>query len=215
MTSRIIRWFSIVLITWLINLVSIVGLTQIVLSFTPFESIPPSKLGNVTCDNYVEKMLIGCIVAPIVEELIFRYPINLTHRAIILYVPIGLIAISSFLFDHSMLSRYSMAVMAIYYIAAFGFKLVNIDSLQSPSYATQRRVVVISIVSSALFSWSHHLATDFSLKYSYLILLPHFVSGILLCFVRLKFGLSYTIATHILHNSILIMLALSIVLGNC
>ena len=206
----------IVLGFWAANFLMIIVLTSAVGTIIGISEIPASNLSTIDCNNYAYKAFIGGIVSPVIEELIFRFPAKLSLRNFALWLPVGIITIASFVFNFSMLSPYCLLACCMYHLG-----LILTPNLRRVLHRTKRTskflTILTAILLSLLFAYSHYvsLGAEIFLNNLYLLLIPYFASGLVLSLVRLKYGLRYSIAVHLLHNTVIIGFSLAVLLQDC
>jgi|GEM_PF-3447279 len=198
---------SIVLLTYLCFF-SFYLLLQVIDLF--FESIDFSKLKEFKSksdfdfeeNSFWHKAISALLLAPLIEELVFREPLKLSKKNII--IPklflissiIGLIIKRKFIF-------YLLIVYSIYLLLLFYF-------LQKPE---KKNIVKLNvIITSILFGYLHIYTFDkVDIAYWYLYLhkvIPLAIFGFFLAKIRLKLNTYWSILGHTVFNSIPFILSI-------
>lgn len=129
-------------------------------------------------------LITGISVKPFIEEMIFRLHLRIDKN-----VPIQLLIGMSSILGHNtqekvkgfIRQRWIQNYSYIFYLSAFVFAMIHISN-----YEFSAKILIISPI----------------------ILMPQFIIGLLLGFLRVKFGLMWGFYLHSLHN--LIFLSISI-----
>jgi len=158
--------------------------------------------------------VLAIIVAPTLEELIFRYPLK--HK---LFLTMLLTFIDMFIIYGVLqwLGFYKLSIIAPFSLAIFSLILLaQSENLQIEWDATVDRLYpMLFLLVATIFAFVHmfnYAAGSFPWYVTPLLVFPQFVIGLVLGFVRLRIGLWGSIYMHALNNSIP-MLAL-ILYGN-
>ena len=176
------------------------------ISFFNFENINTSSGGLEFYKNKWFLYLIPCLLVPITEELSCR--LFLKKSLINSYISLSLITfILILLFQNRKIYTLDWYVLNtlvfsfIIWMSLFSFKkyLANIKIADRTIFYT----------SAALFSLLHLSNYSFQInelpKYLFLII-PQFFSGLLYGYIRIKNGMIYSILSHSIHNTILMLI---------
>jgi hypothetical protein len=154
------------------------------------------------------------VFAPIIEEIIFRLPLNTKGWSISLSIGFLLYSCLGFkIFYFNFLSIYSYLK-----IVSFLIILPLIINWLFTKYNLQQRIIqhyklffYLMIVVFALAHISNYAPIDYRYIYIYpIFVLPQFVMGLTLGYIRNKFGLPYSILLHSVINlpgSLLILIS--------
>ena len=158
--------------------------------------------------------IFGVILAPIIEELSFRYPLKYTQNAL----SIGLIffTISAFFTNQTVISghhnmsffiqrlmnpnflRFLLAILLIYFVTRF--EKVNVFL----SNIWDKYLTVIIYLLAAYFAYEHFPMPKTAKNLIWIppLILPYFISALYFSYIRLKFNLLYCILLHTIGNLI-------------
>lgn len=147
------------------------------------------------------KLLFICLIMPIIEELAFRLPLDISKNNLI----ISIVCLNMFLFiltkkhlsDMSSIYKYGM------YITVLGLSLYfAIQNYQSILIVLQKNFVTYLHIISISFCLVHYGNFDFTTKSitPYFLMFLIFVNGYYYGYTRLRFGISYAIFIHMFHN---------------
>lgn len=148
------------------------------------------------------------LFAPLIEELIFRLPLRIKRNNFIPFIFLGIL-ISGL----SIIHKYYEPVIILYLIPVFLFGIAftlnfNKKSYQSISHLFKSNYKLYFYSFTILFALIHIGNYKFSwqvLFFAPLLVLPQFILGFLIGFMRLKFGLTWGIFLHAIHNTIYIL----------
>ena len=176
------------------------------ISFFEFENIKTSTDGLEFYKNKWFLYLIPCLLVPVVEELSCR--LFLKKSLINSYISLSLITfISILLFQNRKIYALDWYVLNtlvfsfVIWISLFSFRkyLANIK-------IADRTIFYASVV---LFSLLHLSNYSFQInelpKYLFLII-PQLFSGLLYGYIRITNGITYSILSHSIHNTILMFI---------
>ncbi len=175
----------------------------------------PDNVNN-TLEPGWQTIVLIVVLAPVLEEIAFRS--WLTGRpaiiAVVAVLVIGLAAVPaiiSFGLEGSQPTMgASIAMMASFALAIVGAPLVGLALLKRPTPNLFRRTFPLFFWASTLaFALVHLLNyTEGSLAVLLPLVLPQFVLGAMLGYLRVHHGLVPAIALHAFHNGILFSLAM-------
>jgi uncharacterized protein len=143
-------------------------------------------------DNKLLVIILAIVIAPILEEAIFRYHLNLQKNAIILGLGLSVLAISQY--------WYLVVSFMVYLI--YLFVRVNQGNPLSLS-----KVVYLSSVFFALVHMGNFRDFDFLGNFYWVpfLVAAQFFLGMLLSFIRLHYGLGRAMIFHGVYNAILVV----------
>ncbi len=148
------------------------------------------------------------IFAPFIEELIFRLPLRIKRNNFIPFIFIGILFVGL-----SIIHKYFGSVMILYLIPLFLFGIAftlnfNKKSFQSISHLFKSNYKVYFYSFTILFALIHIANYKFSWQivfFAPLLVLPQFIGGFLMGFMRIRFGLLWGFFLHALHNTIYVL----------
>lgn len=143
-------------------------------------------------ENKLLVIILAIIVAPFLEEVIFRYHLNLKKNAIIISLILSVMVISEYWY---------LVVSFMVYLVYLYFR-VNKDMPISIKWA-----VFISSFFFALVHMGNFKDFDFLSNFYWIPLLVavQFFIGLILSFIRLHYGLTMAIIFHATYNAILVI----------
>lgn len=158
---------------------------------------------------------------PIIEEIINRLWLKFNQY----YLPIStslFVFLFSFvfIFDNDINSLFLMPldVLMSFFISLLVFiiiKKIVFKNINKIIFIYNKYILELVFLSSLIFSFLHlsmyNFATTNSVYFIPVFLLPYFVAGVLLSYIRLKMGLVSVLIFHILHNSLFISLKIFLV----
>ena len=192
----------------LINILLLAVVIYFIHSIVGQDSIPASPLSSINSDNLFKKILMGALIAPIIEEIAFRLHLSANKRDILLSVLFGSAISISQVSSFPILSPYpiiiGVALTAVLYALAFS----NLSIFKNFSRFYKKNLLTFILISTLIFSFLHIADYNNFQKYgiTYTVyMLPSFTMGVLLCITRIKCGISYSILFHCTHNSLLLV----------
>ena len=176
------------------------------ISFFNFENINTSSGGLEFYKNKWFLYLIPCLLVPITEELSCR--LFLKKSLINSYISFSLITFILIL----LFQNRKIYTLDWYVLNTLVFSFVIWTSLFSfKKYLANIKIAdrTIFYTSAVLFSLLHLSNYSFQVnelpKYLFLII-PQFFSGLLYGYIRIKNGITYSILSHSIHNTILMLI---------
>jgi len=175
------------LVTFLITITTF--LSRFILSYFNLEI---TQIGFP--EKNISYFLMGVILAPVLEEFIFRAPLKFTKRNLWFFCIGYIYLVSRFIYKSN--SIYGV-------IGILSLTLVLIYLYKYRVYKTHFKLNVIIYLSALIFSAIHFQNLDFdytstigALTYAF----PIFFGGLVLSYLRLKYSLLAAIIFHSLHN---------------
>lgn len=165
--------------------------------FTLFHFDVKLKSINIISQKFgiIYTLIISTIIAPLIEEFIFRYPLVNINKRLLLSIILGIIfSINKvYLFDFNVFNL-TITLTILSFVIFFRDFLLNKINIHN-----------ISFISALLFGF-YHIRMIENDNYFFLILalyiIPKIVLGIHLNLIRRKYGMKYNIAVHIFINTI-------------
>ena len=154
-------------------------------------------------DTYsgIYQFLILAFITPIIEELTFRLGLKFTKLNFIVMICGFTYLISKLIFE----LHWSYTLIVIAFIAVILAVLLKQQLLERlASFWKNNRLVVFYFLLTS-FSIAHILNYETSiatLLYVPLLVLPHFLAGLVFSYARLKSGIVLSISLHILNNGL-------------
>lgn len=164
------------------------------------------NLGHLQFDpeNPIKAILIGIVFAPIFEEIFFRSLLKYTKRNIILFLTsvIILIAYSTYKSKIEFVLFLSSVFIGILSLSMF----LNRDSVErfissKFKYFFYASVIFFGLIHAANFTGNIYVIIGFSL----ILGSPQIVLGLILGYIRMNYGLIYSILFHIIVNTTLLL----------
>lgn len=139
---------------------------------------------------YLNIILFG----PIKEELIFRNMFFKKKNLIVLTIALGL-ACLGFTFEKlGLIVNITMLLVFIYFLRFDNFKEIQYTKIN-----------IFLIVFSSFLFWVFHFWNYDEINTCVVISTsPIFIIGIMLCYIRVKYGLFYAALIHALHNALVV-----------
>lgn len=150
----------------------------------------------------LSKIFLICLFAPIIEELIFRLPLVINKSNII----ISLSCLT--LFIYFFLKKYFINYEYLRYIFVFTFFIVSmynfIFKYDTVYYFLVKNKLYFIHICSIFFCLAHLGNYNFNTRSiaPYLIIISLLINGYYFSYVRLRFGIEYSIFIHIFHNTL-------------
>lgn len=164
---------------------------------------------NIPCDNIKPNMLFfflgATIYSPFIEEILFRSILCLNTKNIKLFISSIIAVIMLFVF-RPLGYLESMALSLICFIISYSLlRKLNIPDI---NIKYNKPIIIYSLftVSSILFGLCHlkYGYIEFDLK-NMVLFLRHFIPGITFGYIRLRYGLKWSILMHSLTNGFILI----------
>jgi hypothetical protein len=146
----------------------------------------------------IVKILFVCLLGPIIEELAFRLPLSTNKNYLLLSIPFITFLIFIYLkkkssIDVSLIFSFLIIIVLFCMVIKLNFFKDNI--------------FILTHILTLLFAIMHWNNTKNLTEVNYffrfiLFIIPMLISGYFLAFLRLKYGLWWSIVTHCIHNLI-------------
>ncbi len=174
-----------------------------------FMELPPNPVNTFKSDNKWRMFLIVVLAAPVFEELAFRLHLSFSKANffISLWLIIGFTVVG--VTGYNMISWNALSILVVSAIC-FGLLYHRISDrlVLLIQKFHQYALLGIIVITSLVFSYMHYYHVDFTAGNNYyllLMLLPQFVFGLIVSFVRIKSGFKYAIAFHSIHNLLIFL----------
>jgi hypothetical protein len=158
--------------------------------------------------------IIVVIASPVIEEWIFRYHLKFITGSAVFYLSVVSILTTTILVnvtDRQHVSLFLYLVLCLM-VAVLVFIIPKLKTVYKYRKFFIRYYPYHIWLSAFLFSFIHifnyNIHSNISIILSPLLVLPQLIGGVILSFVRLKFGIGYSILMHVLNNAILLGLIL-------
>ena len=163
----------------------------------------PSLKGDGEIPLYFQLIFI-CLVAPIVEELVFRLPLEISK--INIYVSVFFLYLFLFFMtkkhhpDIGNLLKYSIYFVVLF--VSWGVIYLKYDSISS---ILQNNFLPYLHLITIFFCLVHYGNFNFSIKSiaPYLLMFLMLMNGYYFAYTRLRFGFSYAVFIQIFHNTLI------------
>ncbi|VDH03539.1 Uncharacterised protein [Bergeyella zoohelcum] len=148
------------------------------------------------------RILLVCIIAPVLEELIFRLPLKINK----INLSISLVCFSLFMFflmksnfPQNDILRYLFVCILFFsclYLILYRYNDVN-------AFLKNHYIIFLHLLTIS-FCLAHFGNYNFKTKsiVPYLIMFSVLLNGYLFSYVRLRFGIQYSIFIHMFHNTL-------------
>ncbi len=192
--------FTLFIFAFILNIV----LLSLVSSFVNFESMDNGILALKDTVGFASLFALAVIGAPVIEEIIFRYPLKNVIVLSFLLIGLDAIIVSIFCqaFGWQQLAVILPVVTALLSVAMiFFFKPLQEDWYQ----ALDDWYPYIFFFVAAMFGFVHiynYGEGGFEWWMTPFIVIPQFVLGLILGFVRIRIGLWACILMHAMNNAI-------------
>lgn len=185
----------------------------ILLFFYFLAAVPLGVLASVISDllgitskvqqTFMPRQIIyGILFAPLVEETFFRLIYVFNRRNIIILLVASISMAVYFILNENMLK---MIVFLLIFISTIVF-LVLFDHCKNFFYKYFKQFFFIIAGSFALIHLDNFLGMDlYKLFAAFIIIIPQFVAGTILGYLRVKFGFIYAILFHATINLTLLL----------
>lgn len=198
---------------FLLNLVVvgvIMGLLSAIEPFLPKELMEDHKVSEMFDEGNIWVMLLmAAVSAPIGEELIFRFPLK--FKVWVIHTLLCVIFIFTgvkLAFAHNTVVQIAGGVILLPLLILYLVKIKRV----APFYAQvwKNKFGVVFYTFTAIFALIH--IGNYPLIWATLIampvlILPQFTIGIFLGYIRVRFGILWSIAFHAIHNGLFVLLA--------
>ncbi len=163
----------------------------------------PNKLEEVS-DMFTDLQffLLGVVAAPLGEELLFRFPLKY-RKGVLFILAAAVSAIVYLLASKFLLDQQAMVLGALMFFM-YGLLIITNDFPWSEE-KLRKVFPYVFYLTAALFGFAHvsNYSIDASMWYmTPLLVMPQLLLGLMLGFVRLRYGLWAAILMHAMNNFI-------------
>ncbi len=156
-----------------------------------------------------DSVVYGAVIAPVLEEFICRYFLRPTNKNRIIYIMgVFLLAVFFVLEEGFIPFCFFVALLGICFLVYLKFKQSKINF-----YRWYIKYFKFIFYMSALVFGLLHIANFNFSGYAILVMpfmvLPQMFGGLLLGFMRMKYGIAYSVLLHMLFNTILFIIVLT------
>ena len=154
-----------------------------------------------------EIILFAIIILPFLEELFFRFPLKPRQWLFYILIPLYIICIGGFFIDFSSFAK-SITVVVTILISLIVFGVYHRRIIARFTRIWHQKFKLVFYSTALLFALIH--LTNYQLSLTVILLapilvLPQFIGGILLGYIRLRSGFIWGFLLHALNNAILII----------
>lgn len=171
-----------------------------------FTLIPPFILtkflgikDNIYNLTFREKIIQGIIIAPIAEELIFRLILKEKKKYFYIFISLSIAYLIVGIIQNNMNSSILMMV-----VIAIGITIFIIHYYKGINLYSENNYKLLYWGSILIFGLAHGINFSFSnswyLLFIPLLILPQILLGFILNYIRVKYGIKYSIEFHLLIN---------------
>lgn len=188
---------TLIAITVVMAMFMIFSLIDFVTGLDLKESTKNSVLNSY---SQIDFFLIGVLLAPTLEELCFRFSLKPSQISISISIGLFLGAyLSKWIFFGWSIPTHLMLSIGIASLVYFFLRVRNFEPSLSP-----KKLIFFCYFSSLVFGLIHLRNQKdiewYEIVFSPIITMPQIALGLFLSYARLRFGLQYSIAVHILNN---------------
>jgi hypothetical protein len=149
-------------------------------------------------------LLINILIFSLIEEIMFRLPINNNGSFKGVVLPSSFISLF-FIYKFPSFLTLIIAISCIFFIFYFKKDILNIFSVIGPVY----RVCISSFLFGVFHLFNYEWMCNINeLSFAFIVVSSKFISGIYYSYAFLRFGIATSTLIHFLSNSILIFLLL-------
>jgi hypothetical protein len=168
------------------------------------EQYKTSMLRFFTKFGYLKAVLYICIMAPIIEESIFRLPLSFKRSHIAVAFGFALVLLARLIPGMSQQNLTINILVRVALFAAGYFALYkSLPEIKVPNKRLQAHLMITSIVVFGLMHIFNYAPLQWSIIFIYpLFVIPQLCMGWLLTYIRFKNGFFWGMGLHALINSI-------------
>lgn len=149
-------------------------------------------------------ILIGMILAPVYEEILFRSLLRFTRNNVLLFIVNLIVLISICIFKSNILPAIILSVIflsIIYLLIKYPISKIDLFVSSNFNYFFYASSLSFGLVHTFNFTGNIYLIAAFAL----ILAGPQIVLGHILGYVRMNYGLRYSILFHMIVNSSLLL----------
>lgn len=205
-SSKLKQFFTVYLLN-LIAVFLVMALMGLADGIIPKELIEENKVGEMLDTMPVWLVfLFAAVLAPLWEELVFRFPLK--YRAWVIHTLIALlciIALGIIIYKGTFAAKIafgSLVVILAALYSVFNKKIMNLfQNLWTNKFPI---VFYVFTLAFALIHLGNYPLSWATVLWFPVLVLPQFVIGLFLGYVRVKLGIGWSIAFHAMHNAIFV-----------
>ena len=192
-----------------LNLALLAGIVYIIHNTVDTDVLPTSPISLGESKDIYKQIIVGCFIAPVLEELAFRLHLSGIKQDVYISVFACALIFFAITVDESILSFKVIAssfTVLILFILLFKKIYYNLSISLRRLYKSNLPILIL--LSTSIFSFLHVAdlsSSSVGLKSLIVLMLPSFVTGLILAAIRVICGIGYSIAFHCTHNAILII----------
>ncbi len=159
---------------------------------------------SIFTDLTTNKILIGVFLAPIYEEVLFRSLLKFKKQNLILFISLIIVLIGYYVFRSEVEFVIGFSIFLIIVILITGlYSRKNIENFISKKfkYFFYASAIIFGLLHATNFTGNVYLIIGFS----FILGGPQIILGLILGFIRMKYGLIYSILFHFIINSTLLL----------
>jgi membrane protease YdiL (CAAX protease family) len=186
-------------------LVLFLSISAIIVTFSYLDIPYPERkkaISLITWSSFINVV----IIASIYEELKYRLAIVYSPLNISICLSIwSVFFLSYFFLENKAFQRfdfYCFLIIVFAILILIIFSISNSLRLFVARLYNSTGELKIIIISSLIFAIMHSLNFNFQSNIQLVVLVPHFFSGIIFSYCRIRMGLIYSILLHLVNNSI-------------
>ncbi|MDD4108377.1 MAG: hypothetical protein PHH93_06645 [Prolixibacteraceae bacterium] len=191
------KWSNIIILQFLILFIILgspaSGLPYILSKLQLIET----KISHLT---FQQKMIQGLLIAPVVEECIFRLILkeNKTYFLITAVICITIIAVEIIMENHISAVVFMFILIVVAVISFFHVKrLIDLYSQNNYKYLYWCTIILYGLLHGLNFRFTNH----WHIILIPLLTMPQIILGSILSYIRVKYGIFYSIIFHFIVNT--------------
>lgn len=163
---------------------------------------PATKISDLTD---MENLFLGVIFAPILEEIRFRLFLKKNIFYVFIFIAFWLLSLDKL----PTYLAYTLGVIIVVLIIFILLYWVKVDNLLTILYRKYfPYIFYFSAIIFALFHLNNFKTLAIPIWIIPLLVLPQFIMGLVFGYIRIKNGLLWSILTHSLYNSSILLLGI-------
>lgn len=172
--------------------------------------IPQSSLQNIKNSNFESPFRVFalmCIWIPVLEECVFRLWINLGKKEVGIAFAMLYIGLYGHIFSHfSWHTVYRIAIAITIFITIYKLEMLHNLFREKKNIALNIASYFSIIAFGLVHITNYNSLTISQVPYIVFLILPQLFAGIILAFIRLRYGFAFSILYHVANNSIAFIL---------
>jgi len=164
--------------------------------YTDFDSSLYKGSELVSNTTTIQLLLISLLIMPVLEELMFRLPVLINRKNLL----IGMGALITYIFYVNS----TIYMIEIYIVIISVFLCAFYFTYKTPLNSEYKYFKFVMLVSCTVFSVMHFFNFEMSVLEAPLffafIFISYFISGLIYCYIRFRYSITYSILLHITMN---------------